>query len=239
MIVTIHQPEHLPWLGFFDKIRQADLFVMLDHVQYRRRYFQNRNRLRGSEGVVWVTVPVKVKGKYDQPINDVRIDNEGSPRWREKCRHSVEHCYRRAAYYSDHSAFFESLYMKDWARLVDLNETIIRYLLSALGIHVEIVKSSVLPVSSEKGELMLEICRAVGATTYISGISGKDYLDYEKFAEHGINLVFQQFHHPIYQQLHEPFLPCMSMIDVLFNYGPASLGILKGDGVKTMEHVFE
>lgn len=212
---------------------------MLDHVQYRRRYFQNRNRIRGSDGPVWVTVPVKAKGKYGQPIHEVRIDNEGSPRWREKYRHSLDHGYRKAAHYSDHSEFFESLYQKDWDRLVDLNETIIRYLLPALGIHVEIVKSSALPVSSQKGELMLEICRAVGATTYISGISGKDYLDHAQFAEHGIDLVFQEFHHPIYRQLYEPFIPCMSAVDLLFNYGPVSLDVLKGDGVETMERVFE
>lgn len=239
VVVTIHQPEHLPWLGFFDKIRQSEVFVMLDHVQYRRRYFQNRNRIRGSEGPVWVAVPVKVKGKYDQPISEVCIDNEGSPRWREKCRHSIEHCYSKAACYGDHASFFEEVYRRKWDRLLDLNETIIRYLLSALGIKVEIVKSSALAVSSPKGELMLEICRAVGATTYVSGISGKNYLDAAQFAEHNIKLLFQEFHHPIYRQLYEPFTPCMSAVDLLFNHGPASLDILKGVGVKTLEHVFE
>lgn len=237
--VAIHQPEHLPWLGFFDKIRQAELFVVLDHVQYRRRYYQNRNRIRAAQGAVWLTVPVHVKGRYDQPINEVRIDNEGNPRWREKCWNNVVHNYKKAPYFHDHAPFFEGLYQKDWDRLVDLNEAIIRYLLSALGIPARLVRSSRLASEAEKGELMLDICRKVGATTYLSGISGKDYLDPGRFAEHNIKLAFQEFHHPIYRQLYEPFVPCLSSIDLLFNYGPASLDVIKGVGVETMTHVFE
>ena len=84
MIVTIHQPEHMPWLGFFDKLRQDDVWVMLDHVAYRKRYFQNRNRIRDAQETRWLTVPVLTKGKYDQAICKVQIDNEGNPRWREK-----------------------------------------------------------------------------------------------------------------------------------------------------------
>jgi len=231
MVVTIHQPEHLPWLGFFDKVRQADVFVMLDHVQYRRRYFQNRNRISTTQGSIWLTVPVLVKGKYDQLINQVRIDNEGHPRWKQKCWHSIAHSYTKTAYFSHHADFFEDLYKKEWDRLVGLNESIIRYLLKALGIKVTIVQSSTLHVTQEKGDLILEICKKLGAETYLSGISGKDYLDVERFAEQGIQLKFQEFHHPIYQQLHEPFQPCMSAIDLLFNYGPASLDIIKGVGV--------
>jgi len=239
VIVTIHQPENLPWLGFFDKIRLADVYVMLDHVQYRRRYFQNRNRIRGAEGALWITVPVKGKGKYDQPINEVQIDNEGSRRWREKSWHSIVRCYRKTPFFGYHSTFLESLYEKTWDRLVDLNETIIRYFLSAFCIKVEIVKSSTLGVRSEKGDLMLEICGEVGASTYISGISGKEYLDRAKFAKNNINLEFHQFHHPVYRQVYDPFIPCMSVIDLLFNYGPDGLNVLKGVGVKTMDHVFE
>jgi len=239
VVVTIHQPEHLPWLGFFDKVRQADLFVMLDHVQYRRRYYQNRNRIPTSQGPIWLTVPVLVKGRYEQPINQVRIDNEGHPRWRQKCWASIEHHYRRALYFSDHAEFFEALYKKEWNFLVDLNEEIICYLLAVLGVKVSICKSSSLNVVADKGDLMFEVCQQLGATTYLSGISGKDYLDRKKFSEGGIRLKFQEFHHPIYRQLHEPFVPCMSAVDLLFNYGPASLDSIKGIGVETMDHVFQ
>lgn len=237
MVVTIHQPEHLPWLGFFDKVRQADVFVLLDHVQYRRRYFQNRNRVRGRDGEVWVTVPVKVKGRYDQPINAVEID--GSPRWAEQCWNTLSHCYGRAPFFAGHAPFFEALYHRPWRRLAELNETLIRYLLDALGIRVEIVRSSALEPTGRKGELMLEICRRLGATAYLSGISGRDYLDRAQFAAAGIELTFQEFHHPVYRQLHEPFIPCLSAVDLLFTHGPGSLDVIKGVGVETLAQVFE
>ena len=239
MVVTIHQPEHLPWLGFFDKIRQAELFVMLDHVQYRKRYYQNRNRIRSAHEAVWLTVPVHVKGCYDQAINEVRIDNEGNPRWREKCWNSIVLNYKKALYFGAYAPFFEYLYSKEWDRLVDLNEAIIRYLLSAFFIQAKLVKSSVLGSTEEKGELMLDICRKVRATKYLSGISGKEYLDGNRFAQHNIKLEFQEFHHPIYKQIYEPFIPRMSAIDLLLNHGPASLDVIKGVGVETMDHIYE
>ena len=239
MVVTIHQPEHLPWLGFFDKARQVDVFVMLDHVQYRRRYFQNRNRIPTTQGSVWLTVPVLVKGKYDQPINEVRIDNEGNPRWREKCWNSIVHNYKKAPYFHDHAPFFEGLYQKDWDRLVDLNEAIIRYLLTAFSIDVKVVASSELNVQGQRGELLLDICKKLGAPVYLSGISGREYLDLKMFADAGIEVRFQEFHHPIYEQAYEPFIPCMSAIDLLFNYGPASLDVIRGVWVETMAHVFQ
>lgn len=239
MVVTIHQPEHLPWLGFFNKIRQADVFVVLDHVQYRRRYFQNRNRIRGSEGPLWLTVPVRVKGRYDQPINEVEIDTEGHPRWTRQCWNSLRHCYAKAPFFSDHAEFFESLYARRWTRLADFNQEIIHYLLAALGIRVEVVRSSTLDLTGRKGDLMLETCRKLGADAYLSGISGRAYLDEIAFTDAGIALRFQEFHHPIYRQLHEPFIPCLSTVDLLFNHGPASLDVIKGVGVETLEHVFE
>jgi len=238
MVVTIHQPEHLPWLGFFDKLRRVDVWVVLDHVQYRRRYFQNRNKIRSENGFIWLTVPVLVKGKYEQSINEVRIDNGGNPRWRAKCWNSLYHCYVKAPFFDHYAPFFEALYRQEWDRLVELNETIIRYLLSALSIDVKIMRASTLDVMSVKGELMLDICRRAGGTTYLSGISGAEYLDKAKFVQAGIKLEVQQFYHPVYRQLHEPFLPGMSVVDLLFNHGPRSIEILKGIGVPRLETVF-
>ena len=142
MIVTIHQPEHLPWLGFFDKLNRSDVWVMLDHVQYERRGFQNRNRSRNRHGAIWINVPVNVKGKYHQPINQVQIDNAGNPRWKERCWNSIFHCYGNAPFFTDHSAYFQNLYQDNWEQLVDLNQAIIRYLINALGIEVAFVRSS-------------------------------------------------------------------------------------------------
>lgn len=249
-VVAIHQPEHLPWLGFLDKASRADRFVLLDHVQYRRRYFQNRNRIRSPEGPLWLTVPVRNKGRYEQPICEVEIDNQTEPRWRERCMKSLRHCYAQAPHFTEHAGFFEELYRRTWDKLLDLNEAILRYLFEAFSVQAEVERSSSLravsapsagighPVPHQKGDLILEICRRLGATTYLSGISGREYLDVGKFREAGIEVRFQEFHHPIYPQLREPFLPCMSAVDLLFNHGPQSARILRGEGVATLEKLF-
>lgn len=239
MIVTIHQPEHLPWLGFFDKIRQADIWVVLDHVQYRKCYFQNRNRIRGDRGPVWLTVPVLIKGRHLQALNDVTVDNEGSPRWRQKCLNRLVHCYRHAPFFADHGGFFADLYERRWPSLVELNEEIIRYLLIAFGIEVRTVRSSQLKAAGARSDLNLGICKQLGADIYLSGVSGREYLDLSRFEADGIEVRFQEFHHPVYRQMHEPFVPCLSAIDLLFTYGPSSLDVIRGKGVETLGSVFE
>lgn len=238
MVVTIHQPEHLPWLGFFDKLRQAEVYVMLDHVQFRKHYFQNRNRIRSTQGPMWLTVPVRVSGRLEQAILEVRIDNEGNPRWREKCWKRFVQCYQKAPHFAAHAPFFETLYRKEWRWLIDLNEEIIGYLCAALQIQVRWVRSSSLGVRGAKGELLRDICRAVGGTVYLSGVSGQTYLDPRLFAEAGIELRYQAFYHPVYPQRDDPFIPCLSAVDLLMNCGPASRQVLEGTGVQTLEHVF-
>lgn len=238
MVITIHQPEHLPWLGFFDKARQADVLILLDHVQFRKNYYQNRNRIRSNEGVVWVTVPVLRKGQHEQAINEVMINDEGSPRWKEKCWASIAQNYRKAPYWSTHEEFLTQLYKTAWVRLVDMNEAIIRYTLAALSVDVKIMRSSEMNVKGQRGELLLDICRKVGADVYLSGISGREYLDLKIFADAGVEVRFQEFHHPIYKQLHDPFIPCLAAVDLLLNYGPASPDIIKGVGIETLDQVF-
>jgi hypothetical protein len=163
----------------------------------------------------------------------------GEPPVERKCWSTLAQHYGKAKYWPDHQEFFGRMYETHWERLVDINEAIIRYLLAAFSIGVKIVKSSELKVSGAKGDLLLDICRQVDADIYLSGVSGKDYLELEKFETAGIAVRFQDFRHPIYKQLYEPFMPCMSAMDLLFNYGPASLDVIKGVGVETMDHVFE
>jgi len=238
MIVTIHQPEHLPWLGFFDKASQADVLVLLDDVQFRKNYFQNRNRILSANGPVWLTVPVFSKGKGDQLINEVRINNDGNPLWGEKCWKSMSQCLGKASFFPDHREFFNSLYQTRWELLGDLNATKIRYLVSALGIDAELVSASELAVTGERSERLVNICAKLGATTYLSGVSGKEYLDLAMFGRKGIEVRFQEFYHPIYKQLYNPFVACLSVVDLLFNYGPDSLNVIGGIGVEKMNQVF-
>ncbi|MCH8090291.1 MAG: WbqC family protein [Chloroflexi bacterium] len=171
MLVTIHQPEHLPWLGFFHKAAQADLLVLLDNVQYRHKYFQNRNRIRSQDGQRWINVPVLLKG-YDRPlIKDIQI-NTSQPRWREKCWRSIILSYRKAKFFEDYAEFFEGVYSRSWDLLVDLNEELIKYSCGALGITTSLIRASELGVSGIGPGLILDIVRKTGADSYLSGVSG-------------------------------------------------------------------
>lgn len=241
MILAIHQPEHLPWLGFFHKAAQVDVFVLLDTVQYRHKYFQNRNRIRSHQGICWMTVPVLLKGRGRPLIRDVRI-NPSDLRWREKCWRSISFNYRRARFFEAHADFFHDLYSRKWEFLVELNMELFRYLFRVLGITASIVRASELQASGTGPELIVNIAQELGADGYLSGISGiagRGQAPEELFQRRGIAVRYQAFHHPIYRQLHEPFLPGMSAIDLLLNYGPESLAIIQGVGVQTMTQVFE
>lgn len=238
MKVTIHQPEHMPWLGFFHKISVADVYIVLDNVQYRRRYFQNRNKIRTNKGWQWIIAPIEKSDRDSLLIKDVRIFRE-EVKCREKNTQSIYSCYSKAPYFETYWEDFEKIYSRDYQLLIDLNLDLLHFFFAKLDIKPNIISASSLGVEGEKGDLMLNLCKAVGATTYISGISGREYLDAEQFQTNNIELVFQKFHHPIYRQLYEPFISCMSTIDLLFNHGLDSLNIIKGIGVPTMEEVFK
>lgn len=237
MRVTIHQPEHMPWLGFFHKINMADVYVVLDNVQYRRRYFQNRNKIRTKTGWQWVIVPLEKEDRDELLIKDTRIANEDL-KWKKKNIESIYHNYCKTPYFNYWWDEFKDVYNKNYLLLVEFNLALLRLFFNKLGIKREIQLASTLNVSGYKGDLILNICKALNAETYISGISGREYLDVKLFHDAGINVVFQEFHHPIYKQLYDPFIPCMSVIDLLFNNGEESLNIINGKGVQVMEEVF-
>jgi hypothetical protein len=229
MILSIHQPDYLPWLGFFDKICLCDVFVLLDNVQFSKNYFTNRNKIRISQGWTWLTVPVLTKGKSDQRIDEVKINNIGEKKWAEKQWKSIEQSYKKAPFFSEHADFFYQLYSKKWDSLTELNKAIIYYLICAFGIKTKICEvAEIEQAKGNGGELLFNICQILGANTYLSGAFGKEYLDETLFANHGIKVVYQEFFHPEYKQVFEPFIPGMSAIDLIFNYGKDSLQILRG-----------
>ncbi|HPM43709.1 MAG TPA: WbqC family protein [Candidatus Omnitrophota bacterium] len=229
MIVALHQPQYLPWLGYFHKIAHCDQFVFLDNVQYKDREFQNRNKIRTKDGPIWLTVPVSSKGRGRQIISRVLIDNGFE--WKRKHLAALKTSYGHAAFFERYFPFFEKVYGKSWERLSDLNFHIIEYILKELGISKRIHLESALDVRSEKTDRIVEICRKLGADTYLSGAGGKDYLEEDKFPAAGIKLVYQQFDHPTYRQQFmkddKDFMPYMSVVDLLFNEGPQSREILK------------
>jgi len=225
MITTIHQPEHLPWLGFFDKMQQADLFVLLDNTQFAKDDFQNRNRIKTANGPLWLTVPVYKKRRSIQRIIDVEICNERN--WQARCWSQIEQNYKKSLHFVEHRSFFEKLYQTEWTKLVDLNIAIIRYLAQAFGIDTELVTASELGVETAGAtEVNLEICQAVDASVYISGKMGQTYLDEPLFQASGIEVIYQDFQHPEYPQLWGDFTSHMSAIDLLFNCGEKSLDIV-------------
>ncbi|MGB2961856.1 MAG: WbqC family protein [Candidatus Omnitrophota bacterium] len=223
MKVAIHQPQYLPWLGFFDKMDRADVFVLLDDVQYKKNEWQNRNKIRNVEGWQWLTVPVL--HEFGQKISEVKIDNEKN--WKDKHLKSLELNYSRAPYFEKHFSFFRESFSREWGSLADLNVHFIRFLKNTLGIKTEILVSSALGIKSEKTERLVEICMFLKADTYLSGAGGTDYLDEGRFYQSGIELEFQGYFHPEYKQVFEGFYPYMSVVDLLFNHGDNSLNIIK------------
>lgn len=224
MIIAVHQPNYLPYLGYFHKMAQCDLFVLLDDVQLGTRSYTQRVKIRMSGGDTWLTVPVLTKDRPNQPINEVEIDNTQT--WGKRHWKSLIHSYHKTRHFSRYSDFLEEIYKKEHPYLGEFNELLIQYLVNELDICTKIVKASSLKVNGQGSDRIINICQALGGDTYLSGKSGKDYLDEKKFAEAGIALQYQIFEHPIYPQLHGEFLAYMSIVDLLFNCGAESRSIL-------------
>lgn len=239
MIVTIHQPVTLPWLGFFHKAASADELILLDHVQYRKNYLQNRNRIKSASGPIWLTVPVVTKGLGPQPICEVEIAERTNPRWRERHRRSIEQCYSKAPHYEAYAEGLLSLYERPFRLLVDFNIAILLFLARAFGIGTKLLRSSELSPAFAREDMLLDLCQKRGADTYLSGVSGRSYLTPQRWEAAGIRLQFQAFYHPIYPQGRGDFVPAMSAIDLLFYCGPRSLDAILGRGFPVMDHVFE
>ena len=228
MRVAIHQPNYLPYLGFFHKIYLSDIFVILDTVQFIKSgplAWMNRNKIRTARGWIWLSVPVLTKGKFPVTIKEALVDNTQD--WRRKHLHSIYYNYNKGRYFDTYAKFFEGLFKKEWERLSSLNEEIIEYLLKQLDISVKIVKASELGAEGGGTDLLVNICKQIGADGYIYGKHGEDYMELEKFKQNGIKLIPQDFKHPRYNQLYEPFIEDMSVIDLLFNEGKNSINVLR------------
>lgn len=231
MLLSVHQPQYIPWLGYFDKIDKSDCFVFLDQVQYKHREYQNRNKIRTKDGWGWLTVPVVSKGLGRQKICDVKIQNDSV--WQKKHWASLKNCYNKAPFFKKHYHFFESVYSVKWQRLIDLNIHIIKYLLKELEIKTPFYYESKIGTSSQGTDRIIEICNRLKADNYLSGRGGRAYLEEEKFSQAGIKLHYQDFTHSTYHQLYAKgngsFLPNMSAVDLLFNEGEKSTNVLRAE----------
>ena len=221
MIVAAHQPNFLPWLGFFDKLVRADVLVLLDDVQFPRTgagVWTNRVRIVIAGEPQWITVPILRAGRGVQLVNEVRIDD--SQPWRKKLLRTIELNYSKAAAFGEMFPLVRSLVETDSELLAEYNDRNLRRLAAELGLdESKLVRSSELAVESAGTDLLIAVTRAVGGTVYLSGDGAAGYQDDERFAQAGLELRFQEYEHPEYPQLAPAPVPGLSIVDALLNCG--------------------
>lgn len=224
MRIAIMQPGYIPWLGFFELMYNCDTFVVFDDVQYTEKDWRNRNRIRTKHGWIWLTVPVLTKNKRKQLINETKINY--SVNWIKKHLNAVKLNYSKAKYFRDYFFDFKNIIEKKHDLLIDLDLEIISWMSRRMNINKEIVRSSILNIDGRKEEKIIGICNKLGASEIYDSKAASFFLDLEKFSKAGVNIIFQNYLHPVYEQLYKPFLPYMSALDLFFNYGPKSLSVI-------------
>lgn len=217
MIVTIHQPEHMPWLGYFNKALKADLLIHLDNVQFEKNNVQNRNRILINGEARWLTVPVNLKNHLQTTIADVPVDN--SRDWKKKYLSTLYHTYCKHPYFEEIYEEIQMRIRKEESRICELNCSLIDYFFGKLGIQTKVMRASALVGKyAEKNQLLIELLKKTGADEYISGPSGRNYLDPEQFRKEKITVTFNDFRASAYpQRRQKTFIPNLSVLDLLFN----------------------
>lgn len=220
MIIAVHQPNYLPYLGFFDKMRKSDIFVIYDDAQFNKEDFQHRNKIRIFNGWKWLSVPVE---KKRIPINKIKIKNEFTTwkgfKWNDVHFNDIKDNYKDTPFYKTYENEIMKVYKNKYENLVDLNMNFIYFLKKAFDIDTKIMFSSDLGLRSKSSERLSDIIQALGGDAYLSGSGGSNYLDTTLFEKKGIRVEFQNFVHPSYKQQYEDFVPNMAAIDALFNVG--------------------
>jgi hypothetical protein len=235
MILSAHQPSYLPWLGYLDKMAKADVFVVMDDLQYEKENFQNRNRVKLNNGAGWLTVPVERGTQLDR-IDEKKIQNGGSPKehWQRRTWETLKIHYGRAPYFAHYAEELEDVYTRRWERLLDIDLHMLGLARKWFGIDVPVVHSSSLALAGQKTDRIIDMCKKVGATTYLSGRGGSTgYLDVDALRRAGIAVMWQQFTHPKYPQRYPQlgFIPNLAFLDLLLNCGPESRDIALAGGL--------
>jgi len=228
--VVIHQPDFVPYLGFFHRFLHADFYIALDHVQfvYGSRAWTHRDKIKTAQGEKWLTVSVK-KAPRDTAINQIELSTDTG--WRQDNLRLLEHNYRKAPFYVELMPEIERLYARPFLLLRDFNMASIEMLMEMLDVCIPWVWSSSLDPAGAKNELLVDLLQKVSATHYLSGVGARNYFRPEPFAQAGIEVVWQDFTHPVYAQQFGEFVPYLSALDVLFNHGiKASRDILRRGG---------
>jgi hypothetical protein len=228
MIIAANPPYFCPYPGFFHKARLADVLVILDEVQFpRRTTWLSRNRFKNDQGPLWLTIPVLKKGLGLQPISQVKICYDG--RWPRKHLESLKVAYKHAPYLGEHVGFLEEMFSGRFDKLLDLNLAIIRYLWPCLKLETKLILQSELAVRARGTQLLVDICRAVGASAFLVLEPVQKHLDAELFEKDGIELRPFRYAAPVYPQLWGDFLTNLSTFDLILNCGPKGPDVLWGD----------
>jgi hypothetical protein len=227
MILSLHQPAYLPWLGYFEKIQRSDIFVYLDTVQFggKKDNFINRNKIKTPQGWQWLIVPVRAQSSIDATILETKIDN--LQEWRKKHLRSIEMNYSKAPNFSGCYPKLEKLLSNKTENLTEFCWEQLIFWLSEFEIDTKLVRSSELNIMSKKSDLVLDMCKYFSADKYLSGAMGRDYLNEDAFSKAGIAVEYQEFIHPAYPQRWGNFEPYMGIVDYWMNCGPGKLNFKK------------
>ncbi len=230
MTVSINQPAYLPWLGYIQRIALSDIHVIFDHVQFEKNSFSNRNKIRTKDGSLMLTIPLKTKGLFGNlSINSIEIANDN---WRVKHFKSLQIAYSKAKYFKLYEPLLYDFYTISNSHLIDFIIPMNKWMMKEVNIETIILRSSEMKSEGTKSDLVLNICKSLKATTYLSGPNGRDYLNITSFVDAGIKVVFHDYIHPIYPQAYEGFVPYMTFLDLLLNHGQESINYLKSNNEK-------
>jgi len=226
--VAIVQSNYIPWKGYFDLIARSDLFVLLDDVQYTRRDWRNRNRIKTAQGLKWLSIPVETKGKYEQLIRDTEVS---SGEWARAHWDALKQAYGKAPWFAQEREWVEELYLgkaPELSFLSEINRVFLAAIAERLGITTPLMSSSDYELEPGKTDRLLAICRQAGADIYLSGPAAQGYLDIEQFAEHGIEVEWMDYGgYEEYPQLYPPFEHGVSVLDLVFMVGDGARGLLR------------
>lgn len=222
--VCIHQPDFVPYLGFFQRLLMSQHFILLDDVQFIRRGWQHRDRIKGRNGSVWLTLSLR-KGDYCQRITEVELSEDTN--WIDDNLNLLRECYGKAVHFSEMFPQVEGIYRAGHCRMIDFNCALLNLVMEYLDIAIPISRASEYDINATGSARLLALVQAKQGDAYLTGTGSRDYLDEEMFRTAGVQVKWQDFKHPVYPQLHGDFEPMLSCLDVLFNCGRDAAGVLR------------
>lgn len=216
-LLSAHQPNYLPYPGLIGKIMMSDKFIYVSNVQFDKKSWQNRNRIKTGNGPIWLTVPTITKSKFNQKICDVEINNKVN--WRKKHFQSIRLNYKKSQYYSTYIDFFENIYSKEWEYLYDLDVFIMNFILDELDVKTEILYDKDFEFSGNKTDFLIDMCKKTNCNIYLSNKGSENYVDIETFENNNLDHVYMNYIGTEYNQCFYGYDPYLSIIDMLFNCG--------------------